>query len=370
MTAMLEQGRTVRLSEAKKLALRCMNKKRPFFLWGPPGIGKSDLMQDITDSFENSLLIDVRLPLWDPTDVKGMPYYSKTDNTMKWAPPAELPDEEMAKQYNTIVLFLDELNAAPQAVQAAAYQLILNRSVGTYKLPDNVVIAAAGNRESDKGVTYRMPKPLANRFVHFEVRVDFEDWQNWALNNGINADVVGYLTANKQDLYDFDPSADSRSFATPRSWTFVSEIIDEEDDDDLDTELQTDLVAGAVGEGLAIKFASHRKVAGLMPNPTDVLKGKVTKLETKEISAMYSLTTSLCYELKENFENLTKAGKVDDWHKQADRFFRFMLDNFETEMVVLGSRTAIKNYNLPFNHKKMASFKEFYERFGKLIHKA
>lgn len=370
MTAMLDQGRTVRLSEAKKLALRCMKKKRPFFLWGPPGIGKSDLMQQITDEFENSLLIDVRLPLWDPTDVKGMPYYAANDNTMKWAPPAELPNAELAKQYKTIVLFLDELNAAPQAVQAAAYQLILNRRVGTYILPDNVVIAAAGNRENDKGVTYRMPKPLANRFVHFEVRVDFEDWFNWAVENDVHADVVGYLTANKQDLYDFDPSADSRSFATPRSWAFVSELLEDEDDEDFATDLTTDLVAGAVGEGLAIKFMAHRKVAGQMPNPTDVLNGKVKELKTKEISAMYSLTTSLCYELKESFENASKDGKMDDWHKKSDRFFRFMIDNFETEMVVLGSRTAIKNYNLPFNHKKMESFKEFYERFGKLINKA
>lgn len=369
MTAMLEQGRTNSLSEVRQLALRCMAKKRPFFIWGPPGIGKSDLMQQITDSYENAHLIDVRLPLWDPTDIKGMPYYAANDNTMKWAPPAELPSAEMAKQYDTIVLFLDELNAAPQAVQAAAYQLILNRRVGTYVLPDNVVIAAAGNRESDKGVTYRMPKPLANRFVHFEVRVDFNDWFDWAVANDIHADVVGYLTANKQDLYDFDPSADSRSFATPRSWAFVSELLDDEDDG-ISPELVTDLVAGAVGEGLAIKFMAHRKVAGQMPNPTDILDGKVKELKTKEISAMYSLTTSLCYELKESFEQASKDGAMPDWHKRADRFFKFIMDNFETEMVVLGSRTAIKNYSLPFNHKKMESFKVFYEKFGKLISKA
>lgn len=369
MAANLETGRTVRLSEAKKLIMRAFKKNRPVFLWGPPGIGKSDLCEQITGEYTNSLLIDVRLPLWEPTDIKGIPYFDSNSNTMQWAPPSELPSAELAAQYDTIVLLLDELNSAPPSVQAAAYQLILNRRVGTYKLPDNVVIIAAGNRETDKGVTFRMPKPLANRFVHFEVRVDFNDWLTWALDKKIHADVVGYITANKQDLYDFDPSADSRSFATPRSWSFVSELIDDEDDE-LDNELQTDMVAGAVGEGLAIKFAAHRKVAGQMPNPTDVLKGKVKELKTKEISAMYSLTTSLCYELKENFAIASKQGTLDEWHKQSDTFFRFMMDNFETEMVVMGARTAIKNYNLPFNHKKLANFKEFFERYGKLIQKA
>jgi len=368
MAAVLENGRTVRLSEAKKLIMRAFEKKRPVFLWGPPGIGKSDLCEQITSEYEDSLLIDVRLPLWEPTDIKGIPYFDSNSNTMKWAPPSELPNAELASQYKTIVLLLDELNSAPPSVQAAAYQLILNRRVGTYTLPDNVVIIAAGNRETDKGVTFRMPKPLANRFVHFEVRVDFNDWLNWAVDNSVHADVVGYLTANKQDLYDFDPSRDSRSFATPRSWSFVSELLD--DTGILDAELQTDIVAGAVGEGLAIKFAAHRKVAGQMPDPSDVLKGKIKELKTKEISAMYSLTTSLCYELKEGFAVAQKAGKLDDWNKQADNFFRFMMDNFETEMVVMGARTAIKNYALPFNHKKLESFKEFFNRYGKLIQKA
>ena len=119
--------------------------------------------------------------------------------------PAELPTDPKS---NAIV-FLDELNSAAPAVQAAAYQLILNRRVGQYHLPEGVSIVAAGNRESDKGVTYRMPAPLANRFVHVELRVDFEDWLQWATNQHIHADVVGYCTFAKQDLYDFDPRGSS-----------------------------------------------------------------------------------------------------------------------------------------------------------------
>jgi MoxR-like ATPase len=162
-------------------------------------------------------LIDIRLSLWEPTDIKGIPYFDSNSGTMVWGAPSELPTQEFAAQYDTIVLFLDEMNSAAPSVQAAAYQLILNRRVGTYKLPDNVVIVAAGNREADKGVTYRMPAPLANRFIHLELAVSFDDWFSWAVNNKIHKDVVGYLTFAKKDLYDFDPKSPSRSFATPRS---------------------------------------------------------------------------------------------------------------------------------------------------------
>tara|TARA_B100001057_G_scaffold241635_1_gene241957 strand:- start:282 stop:1370 length:1089 start_codon:yes stop_codon:yes gene_type:complete len=350
--------RTIGPNDAKKSILRAFKKKRPLFIWGPPGIGKSDIVSQITNSFENSKLIDIRLSLWDPTDIKGMPYYAANDNTMKWAPPMELPDAAMAKKYKTIVLFLDEMNSAAPAVQAAAYQLILNRRVGTYVLPDNVLIVAAGNRDADKGVTYRMPAPLANRFVHLELKVDFDDWFQWATENKIHTDVVGYLTFSKKDLYDFDPKSPSRSFATPRSWSFVSELL--EDDDDENT--TTDLVSGSVGEGLAVKFMAHRKMASKLPNPSEILKGKVTELETKEISAMYSLTVSLCYELKEASD---KGDKKFD--SMVNNFLLFAMKNFDTELVVMGIKLALTQYQLPIDPDEVDCFDEFHEKFGKYV---
>ena len=285
--------RTVSPNSAKSSIKHALTKKRPIFLWGPPGIGKSEIVSQITDNLPNSHLIDVRLSLWDPTDIKGIPFFDSNSGTMQWAPPAELPSQEFASQFDNIVLFLDEMNSAAPSVQAAAYQLVLNRKVGTYKLPDNVLIVSAGNREADKGVTYRMPAPLANRFIHLELAVSFDDWFAWAVDNKIHQDVVGFLQFSKKDLYDFDPKSPSRSFATPRSWTFVSELIE----DDLDENTTTDLVSGSVGEGLAVKFMAHRKIASTMPNPTDILTGKVKEIQSQEISAMYSLTVSLCYEL-------------------------------------------------------------------------
>ena len=353
----METARTVSPNAAKASIKHAIVKKRPIFLWGPPGIGKSDIVHQIAEQM-NAHVIDVRLSLWEPTDIKGIPYFDSNVSKMVWAPPGELPDAAMAAQHDSILLFLDEMNSAAPAVQAAAYQLILNRKVGTYKLPDNVFIVAAGNREADKGVTYRMPAPLANRFIHLEMQVNFDDWFQWAVNNNIHKDVVGFLTFSKKDLYDFDPKSPSRSFATPRSWSFVSELLE----DELDSSTTTDLVSGAVGEGLAVKFMAHRKVSSSMPNPTDILAGKVKEMKTKEISAMYSLTVSLCYELKEASDKNDK--KFDE---KVNNFLRFAMDNFETELVVMGIKLALTQYQLPIDPDEVECFDEFHERFGKYI---
>lgn len=351
-------NRTVGPKGAKKSLRKAFKNKRPIFIWGPPGIGKSDIIKQLGTELE-AHVIDVRLSLWEPTDIKGIPYFDSNDGTMRWAPPGELPNAQLASQHKNIILFLDEMNSAAPSVQAAAYQLILNRRVGTYHLPDNVSIVAAGNRETDKGVTYRMPAPLANRFVHLEMTVEWDDYFEWAVENQIHKDVVGFLTFSKKDLYDFDPKSSSRAFATPRSWSFVSELLV---DDDTDESTLTDLVSGSVGEGLAIKFMAHRKHASKMPNPSDILAGKVKKMDAKEISAMYSLTVSLCYELKESCDK-----KAKNWNEQVNNFFQFIMDNFETELVIMGTKLALSTYKLPLDPDEIKCFDDFHAKFGKYI---
>jgi hypothetical protein len=359
MSKQVIETRTVTPAEGLVRVKKCFQKKRPVFLWGAPGIGKSELVASICDAMEG-YMIDLRMSLMEPTDIRGIPFFNKDKGVMDWAPPIDLPTEEFCAQYPVVVLFLDELNAAPPSVQAAAYQLILNRRIGNYVLPANVVIVAAGNRETDKGVVYRMPSPLANRFVHLELRVDFESWLSWAVNNNIAPDVTGYIAFSKKDLFDFEPRSASRAFATPRSWTFVSEFIE---DDDVNDAVLTDLIAGTVGEGLAIKFMAHRKFAALLPNPSDILAGKVTELETTEISAMYALVISMCYELKDSNSKID----VTAWHAQCDHFLAFMMNNFNTEIVVMGAKVALTTYNLPLQPGKLKNFDGFHKKYGKYI---
>lgn len=406
--------RKVRPRDAKILIQRAFTVKKPMFMWGPPGIGKSDIIATIAKE-TNRPVIDMRLLLMEPTDLKGIPYFCPKSLTMKWAKPSELPavitaddikkmegalvqlqtelkavpaddpvtrnevanaithKESELTEYRagydlqTAILFLDELNAAPPSVQAAAYQLILNRRIGNYYLPDGVSIVAAGNRESDKGVTFRMPSPLANRFTHIELEANFEDWQRWAINAGVHAEVIGFLSHHKQHLFTFDAKSPDKAFATPRSWTTVADLID----DNLPESLNTTLVAGTVGEGLAIEFAQHRKIASKLPKPDDILTGRVKDLNIKDISAMYSLSISMCYTLQEWVKKAQDVNVKDydmkDWNENVDHFFRYTMDNFGTEMIVLGAKTALRDYKLPIDHRLLKNFKEFHQKYGSYI---
>lgn len=341
----------VKPSQATNIVLRAVESNRPIFMWGPPGIGKSELVENI--AYEqipgNNLLIDLRLALMEPTDLRGYPFRNPETNTMEWAPPTDLPSAELAAQYDNVILFLDELNSAPPSVQAAAYQLILNRRIGQYVLPSNVQIVAAGNRETDRGVTYRMPAPLANRFRHVNMEVCFDDWKTWAMVNEVHEDVVGYLSYAKQDLFDFDPKINSQAFATPRSWTYVSEILQNPAFDAAPAFEQKAEVAGAIGEGIATKFMEHRRVAADLPNPEEILNGNVKKLSERmssEISAKYSLVVGLTYEINQLYKENGTKGKFKEYFNNA---VRFSYDNFEPEMVILLFKTIMTDYGIKFN---------------------
>lgn len=362
----------VKPSQVKNIVLRSAAANRPIFMWGPPGIGKSELVEGITyrELSGNNLLIDLRLALMEPTDLRGYPFRNPETNTMEWAPPTDLPGAELAAQYDNIVLFLDELNSAPPSVQAAAYQLILNRRIGQYVLPKNVIIIAAGNRETDRGVTYRMPAPLANRFRHVNMEVNFDDWKSWAVNNGVHQDVVGYLSYAKGDLFDFDPKVSSQAFATPRSWTYVSEILNVAGFDQAELFEQKAEIAGAVGEGMANKFMEHRRVAKDLPNPEDILSGDVKKLNDRlsgEISAKYSLVVGLTYEINEMYQ---QNGTKGDFKKCFNNAVRFAYDNFEPEMVILLFKTIMTDYSIKFNIRTDLDkdvYKVFSERYTKYL---
>lgn len=276
-----------------------VEQKVPTFLWGAPGIGKSSIVKQIAED-KRVGFIDLRLALMDPTDLKGIPFYDKESHTALWAPPAFLPRDGEG------ILFLDELNSAPPSVQASAYQLILDRKVGEYELPEGWAIVAAGNREGDRGVTYRMPSPLANRFVHFEMEVDVQDWRLWAYKKGLDERVISYISYRSDHLFTFDPKSDIKSFATPRSWEYVNKILKST----ITKELLLDTISGAVGRDVAVSFLAFAKVAQKLPNIEDILNGSGGQY-SDEVDVLYALSTGLVSgylksQSEERLENLLR----------------------------------------------------------------
>ncbi|MEA3491519.1 MAG: MoxR family ATPase [Campylobacterota bacterium] len=283
----------MKASEITTVINQLIIKKLPVFIWGAPGIGKSSIVKEIAR--ENSLkFIDLRLSLLDPTDLKGIPFFDEQSREGVWAKPSFLPKEDDESQG---ILFLDEINTAPPAVQASAYQLILDRRVGEYQLPDGWSIIAAGNRENDRGVIYKMPPPLANRFVHFEMEVDFEDWKIWAFAKGIDASIISFLAFDKEMLFTFDPTSNEKSFATPRSWEYVDTIIKS----DIQDSLILDSISGAVGREGAINYISFKRVMKQLPDLNSILNGDIEEIDdSDDPKIMIALSIGLINALRDS----------------------------------------------------------------------
>lgn len=278
----------MRSSQAKITVESLIESQIPTFLWGAPGIGKSSIIKQIAKE-KNLECIDLRLSLLDPTDLKGIPFYEKDSHTALWAPPSFLPREGRG------ILFLDELNAAAPAVQASAYQLILDRKVGEYTLPEGWSIVAAGNREGDRGVVYRLPSPLANRFVHIEMEVSVEDWRDWAVKSRIDSRLIAYIGFKNSALFGFDPLKNLRSFATPRSWEAVHKILQSP----LPKNLLLEAISGAVGEEAAVDFLGFCQVMDKLPDVDSLLRGAEVEAPS-DLSALYALSNVLVSRLLSN----------------------------------------------------------------------
>src|SRR5574343_1105980 len=205
-------------SQVARMARVCIEAKIPFYIAGPVGAGKSQVVKQVCDSLGIDFT-DVRLSQMDPTDIKGFPSPDAKKGVMRWLPADFLPTSGKG------LLFLEELNSEPQTVQDAAYQLVLDRKVGNYTLPDGWVVAGAGNRAQDRSIVHRMPAALANRLVHIDFEVDIDDWVAYAMAMGISADNVAFLRFRSKLLHDFNPEANPVAFPTPRAWFTVDKIM-------------------------------------------------------------------------------------------------------------------------------------------------
>lgn len=172
-------------------------------LWGPPGIGKSQGVREIAGNIQAKTgkkvsITDVRLLLFNPVDLRGIPTTNADKTLSVWLKPQIFQMDESEDVIN--ILFLDEITAAPQSVQAAAYQITLDRVIGEHKLPENCIVIAAGNRVTDKSVAYNMPRALANRLLHITVKGDPDSWHDWAVKSGIHRFVTSFLEYNPTAL--------------------------------------------------------------------------------------------------------------------------------------------------------------------------
>ena len=184
----------MRPSDVSKALAALVPTRRPVYLWGPPGVGKSSLVRQAAERLGLGL-VDVRATLLDPVDLRGLPRLD--GDRAAWLPPAFLP------RAGDGVLFLDELAQAAPLVQAACLQLTLDRKVGEYDLPAGWTVVAASNRSEDRAGTHRLISPLLNRFVHLDLDVSADDWQQWAVPAGVAPEVRGFLRYRPALLYQF-----------------------------------------------------------------------------------------------------------------------------------------------------------------------
>ena len=279
-------------------------------IWGGPGIGKSEIPQQVANEL-NIPLLDFRANLFDPVDVRGIPYtrddLSVASGAMKitsWAPPDIFPSEETHGPRG--LFMIDELPTAPPATQNAFLQLLLTRQVGNYKMPDGWSCLAAGNRLTDGASVYQMPSPVRNRLMHYELEPSLDAWCEWALKNEVNTTLVSFMRYRPNLLYSF--KADEYAFPTPRSWSFVDKRLRLTKNID-DSRLFFG-IAGAVGTGPAGEFLAFAKIADKLPDIDNLIANPSSYMPSEDPAVLYALTGAVASRAEPSkLENIMKLGK-------------------------------------------------------------
>lgn len=291
---------SVKPREAAGILEDVLPSRLPVMIWGQPGIGKSDIVRQTAKKLGRPVT-DVRAVLLDPVDLRGLPHVNG-DGRAHWCPPAFLPYDPAAKN----IIFLDELAQAPAMTQAACLQLMLDRQLGEYTLPDDCLLVAASNRQSDRAGAHRLITPLLNRFVHLHLEPSFDDWKVWALCNSIDARVLAFLNFKPQAMCQFDPKSADESFPTPRSWAFVSRVIAK-------TDPTMAVIAGCVGSGAAAEFMAFVKYYRELPDMDELMADPdhyPLPKGDREPSVAYALCGALVERLRSDPACADKYGRI------------------------------------------------------------
>lgn len=260
----------------------CIDIRQPVIVWGPVGVGKSSVARQTATAL-NRTHIDIRASLLDPVDLRGIP--TVVNGRTEWCPPVFLPRPDDPPS----IVLLDELNRAPTMTMNALLQLVLDRKLGEYELPDNCSIISCCNREGDGGGIQKMPQALANRFVHIEMTHDVDDWCNWAADAGIEPVVIAFIRFRPELLYKYD--AKERTFPTPRSWSFVSSMTARAPMNGI----AYNLYAGAVGPGAATEYASFQQIFREAPNVDAILLNPDKEAIPQQPATLWAVASALAH---------------------------------------------------------------------------
>ena len=314
---------SVNHKELRELIKHYYKAKKSLFIWGTTGIGKSreiretakDIAKELGLEYSENikdinntkkfLVLDIRLSQMDPSDLRGIPVFDNEAKVTRWLPPESFPK----KGYG--IIFFDEMNLAPPLVQASAYQLILDRRLGTYVVPEGYMMIAAGNRLEDRANVFAMAAPLKNRFGHCQLEIPtVEEWTDWAVKHGIDIRIIGYLNWKRASLFTFDPKLKENAFATPRSWEACSDLIKDIPSSDL-TRLQL-LAATQVGVGVAGELATFIRIKDKL-KPMKYYLDNPEKCElpdpTTELDVLWALVTSIA-EYYRDHKDMKTLGKI------------------------------------------------------------
>ncbi len=279
----------------------------PVMVWGPPGVGKSQMVGQIADK-HTVPVIDIRLSQMEPSDLRGIPF--RNGDFVEWSIPAILPDAQ--RHGPSGILFLDEITSAPPSVSAAAYQLILDRRLGEYRVPDDWAIFAAGNRQGDRGVTYTMPAPLANRFSHFELDTNLDDWVAWAYKAGIDERLIAFIRFRPELLFDFDPAHNPVAFPSPRSWEFAHRALQKFEGQ---PRLLVETLQACVGPAAGIELGAFVDNLDKLPDVEAIIAGESTEVP-RETDLQYAVASALvgrAIRHKDTAEAKTVYGRIIDY---------------------------------------------------------
>ena len=269
----------------------------PSMIWGPPGVGKSDIAYQFGESMD-AKMYELRANLFDPIDVRGgLKVVEMDDGTYRtrYGVPEDYPD---SNYQGAVLLFIDEIVNAPKATQNALLQLLLNKKIGTYQLPPNTIIIAAGNRAQDRAAVHEMPSTVRSRFAHYTVEANVDDWVKWAMMNNVHDSITSFIRMRPSLLHNTDGT--DYAFPTPRTWAMLNRKLPYMTDDFYGC-------ASLIGDGPAGEYLSYRAIYKDMPDIDQIIEKPSTSTVPTDTSILFAVSGALAARAdNNNFDSIMR----------------------------------------------------------------